>query len=136
MTTFTIIDDGTPVELQATIEHGRIRVTPAEVERALQWELKPEGFCLGPVCYPLPPDSDVATDAGIDIAGLAELIGRPAAIDTAEGAAYLGIPARERAQPLAFLSAPDFTLPDLNGTLHSLSDHRGKKVLLAAYASW
>ena len=136
MTTFTIIDDGTPAEVQATIDDGRIRVSPTEVERALQWELKPEGFCLGPVCYPLPPDSDVSTDAGIDIAGLAELIGRPAAIDTAEGAAYLGIPARERAQPLAFLSAPDFTLPDLEGNPHSLSDYRGKKVLLAAYASW
>ncbi|MBT5773929.1 MAG: redoxin domain-containing protein [Dehalococcoidia bacterium] len=136
MTTFTIIDDGTPAEVQATVEDGRIRVAPVEVECALQWELKPEGFCLGPVCYPLPPDSDVATDAGIDIAALAELIGRPAAIDTAEGAAYLGVPARERAQPLAFLSAPDFTLPDLAGTPHSLSDYRGKKVLLAAYASW
>ena len=26
--------------------------------------------------------------------------------------------------------------PDLEGKLHSLSDHRGKKVLLVAYASW
>ena len=32
--------------------------------------------------------------------------------------------------------APDFTLPDLAGHMHSLSDYRGKKVLLIAYASW
>ncbi len=30
-------------------------------------------------------------------------------------------------------TAPDFTLPDQNGTLHSLSDYRGKKVILYFY---
>ncbi len=29
--------------------------------------------------------------------------------------------------------APDFTLPDQNGTLHSLSEYRGKKVILYFY---
>ena len=29
--------------------------------------------------------------------------------------------------------APDFTLPDQNGTTHSLSDYRGKKVVLYFY---
>ena len=29
--------------------------------------------------------------------------------------------------------APDFTLPDQNGTTHSLSDYRGKKVILYFY---
>ena len=29
--------------------------------------------------------------------------------------------------------APDFTLPDQNGELHSLSDYRGKKVILYFY---
>jgi peroxiredoxin len=27
-------------------------------------------------------------------------------------------------------------LPDLSGRMHALSDFRGKKVLLVAYASW
>lgn len=30
-------------------------------------------------------------------------------------------------------TAPDFTLPDQNGELHSLSDYRGKKVILYFY---
>jgi peroxiredoxin len=34
------------------------------------------------------------------------------------------------------LDAPDFTLPDLTGAEHALSEHRGKKVLLATWASW
>ena len=48
----------------------------------------------------------------------------------------LGVSAEERAQALASLEAPDFTLPDLDGRPHSLSEHRGKKVFLVAYASW
>lgn len=33
-------------------------------------------------------------------------------------------------------SAPNFTLPDLNGVNHSLTDYLGKTVLLAFFASW
>ncbi len=31
---------------------------------------------------------------------------------------------------------PDFELPDLAGRMHTLVEHRGKKVLFIAYASW
>ncbi|TAK76433.1 MAG: redoxin domain-containing protein [Dehalococcoidia bacterium] len=34
------------------------------------------------------------------------------------------------------LDAPDFELPDLDGRMHRLSDRRGKKVVLALWASW
>lgn len=33
-------------------------------------------------------------------------------------------------------AAPDFVLPDLDGTLHSLSDYYGQPVVLAWFASW
>jgi cytochrome oxidase Cu insertion factor (SCO1/SenC/PrrC family) len=32
--------------------------------------------------------------------------------------------------------APDFTLADMEGKKYSLSDFRGKKVLLALWATW
>ena len=32
--------------------------------------------------------------------------------------------------------APDFTLPDLDGQQVSLSDYRGKRVVLFMWASW
>ena len=73
---------------------------------------------------------------GIELARRAQASGRPVAVDLDERAAYLGVTARERAAALASLEAPAFTLPDLGGRLHSLADHRGKKVLLVAYASW
>ncbi len=73
---------------------------------------------------------------GIELTKEAEAAGRPVAIDLDEGAAYLGVTASERSRRLASLEAPGFTLPDLDGRVHSLSDHRGKKVFLVAYASW
>jgi hypothetical protein len=48
----------------------------------------------------------------------------------------LGESAQQRAAALASLEAPDFTLPDVNGRMHRLSDYRGKKVLLVTWASW
>ena len=73
---------------------------------------------------------------GVARATRAETSGRPVAIDRGERAAFLGVSAAERAKTLSSLEAPDFTLPDLDGRLHSLSEQRGKKVLLVAYASW
>jgi hypothetical protein len=73
---------------------------------------------------------------GAELLKRAEAEGRPVAFDPDERAAYLGVTARARAEALASLEAPDFTFPDLDGRLHSLSEHRGKKVLLVAYASW
>jgi hypothetical protein len=63
---------------------------------------------------------------GIELAKRAETAGRPVAINRDERACYLGVSAAERAKALASLEAPDFTLPDLDGQLHTLS----------AYASW
>jgi hypothetical protein len=78
----------------------------------------------------------VAEAEGAVLAKRAEAAGRPVALDLDERAAYLGISASSRAKSLASLEAPDFTLSDLDGRMHSLSQHRGKKVLLVAYASW
>jgi hypothetical protein len=73
---------------------------------------------------------------GVARATRAQSSGRPVASDRDERAAFLGTSAAERAKTLSSLESPDFTLPDLDGRLHSLSEQRGKKVLLVAYASW
>jgi hypothetical protein len=133
---FTIIDAGRPAEVQASVDGQAIHLPSAAIERALGWELKPEGLCREGICMPLRPGGPAAGEDGLDLGQLAEALGRPLAVDLEERAAYLGAPARDRTAALASLQAPDFTLPDLEGRLHSLSDHRGKKVLLVAYASW
>jgi hypothetical protein len=73
---------------------------------------------------------------GIDLAAFARALDRPLALVLAEGVGVLGYSAAERGAQLASLEAPDFRLPDLQGRRHALSEHRGKKVLLIAYASW
>ena len=86
--------------------------------------------------FTLVDGDEVSTVAGSTIDALAAAGDRPLAIDREEGVAYLGVTARVRAERLATLEAPDFSLPDLEGRVHSLSEHRGQKVLLVAYASW
>jgi hypothetical protein len=84
----------------------------------------------------VPADAALETSGGVDLAAFAKLLDRPLALDLHERAAYLGVSAGERQRALRSLVAPDFTLPDLSGRPHRLSDHRGKKILLVAYASW
>lgn len=83
-----------------------------------------------------PPGSSGSTSAPgrIDLAAFAEYLGQPAVADAAHGVWAFG-PATSPAAPPS-VEAPDFTLPDLEGNMHSLTDYRGKKVLLYCWASW
>jgi hypothetical protein len=133
---FILIDGGREVPVAADSEGDSVRLAPAVVREALGWELKPEGLCRGAVCVPLRDRAALSDARGIDLAALARALDRPLALDVAEGAAALGHSAAERAARLATLEAPDFALPDLAGRAHCLSEQRGRKVLLIAYASW
>ena len=133
---FTVLDETRPTPVSAAVAGDTVRLAPAVLEAALGWSVKPDGLCRGAVCVPTRNSPDLVTADGIDHAGVAALLGRPLALDVAAGAAALGATASERASRLASLEAPDFTLTDVDGRIHSLSDHRGKKILLVAYASW
>jgi hypothetical protein len=130
-----LIDDGAAREVEAAVKDGRVRLAPAALA-ALGWELHPEGLCREGLCIPVPADAALETPEGVDLGTLARLLDRPLAVDVDERAAFLGVSARERQRALRSLVAPDFELPDLAGRHHRLSDQRGKKVLLVAYASW
>jgi hypothetical protein len=133
--TFTIIDAGVSCPVTAAIRDDCVRLSPAALRAVFGWELKREGLCKDDHCIPLGASNLVADD-GLDLVAFARLLSRPIATDIEARVAYLGASAAERAAQLASLHAPDFTLPDLDGQRHSLSDYRGKKVLLVAYASW
>ena len=133
---FTLIDEAHASTVQATIDGEGVRLSPDALRAALGWELKPEGLCKGAICVPVRGQRDLVNETGIDLVAFASLLARPLALDVSERVACLGASAADRSARLASLAAPDFTLPDLDGNLHSLSDHRGQKVLLVAYASW
>ncbi|MBI3837502.1 MAG: hypothetical protein HY288_06170 [Planctomycetia bacterium] len=133
---FTILDQWRPTTLNATLLADRVFVSAEVLSVATKWESKPEGFCCGGICLPNNKGEAVVTRQGIDLAGFAELIGRPLAVDIDERVAALGVSAQDRGAALGLLEAPDFTLPDLAGEPHSMSQFRGRKLLLAAFSSW
>ncbi len=133
---FTILDNGAESQVDAVVRQDTVWLSFNALKTALGWERKPEGLCQGDMCIPLEDEQDLLSDDGVDLAGLAELLTRPLALDPEARVAYLGEAARDQSAQLMSLRAPDFSLPDLDGKLHSLSDQRGRKVLLVAYASW
>ena len=112
------------------------------VKRLAGWELKPEGICRGDLCVPIPPgrESEFASKhdgaTWLNFSALADQMGKPWAGDAKNRVWYFGAEAAERGNALRSLEAPDFELPDLDGKLHRLSDYRGRKVFLLAWASW
>ena len=134
-TRFTIIDDGRATDVPVRIDGTDVVLDADALEQALGWHLTPEGLCRDAMCVPMPSGGAWGDDF-VALDEIARLLGRPLAVDLEERAAYLGVSSDDRASALASLQAPDFTLPDLDGRPHSLREHRGKKVLLVAYASW
>jgi hypothetical protein len=109
-----------------------------EFERATGWSLKPQGFCRGDICVPVPAGRTAEFVAGdaVNAAAFWRRMNNPVVHDAIGEVWVLGSSATDRSISLQSLEAPDFTLPDLAGTEHTLSEYRGKKVLLATWASW
>jgi len=111
----------------------------AAIEQATGWRWKPEGLCHGELCVPLPPvaaAAEVVRDGRLDLAAMWRRSGQPVVRDSASCHWVFGTGAAQRSAALATLQAPDFELPDLDGRGHRLSHYRGRKVLLATWASW
>ncbi len=107
------------------------------VTAATGWTLKPEGFCKGDICVPTPADAEnYVADGKVNVASFWRLMDRPAAASKDGDVWFLGEGATERNDALLSLEAPDFTLPDFSGKLHSLTDFRRQRVLLITWASW
>jgi hypothetical protein len=105
-----------------------------DAARVTGWTLKPQGMCRDDQCVPLP---STAVEAGrIDVEAFWRRLGNPVLCTDDRRTWVFGAGAVDRNAALAGLMAPDFTLPDVSGRPHTLSDLRGKKVLLVTWASW
>jgi hypothetical protein len=109
-----------------------------DLTAATGWKLETEGLCRDSVCVPIAAGTRdaLSRDGVVHVSELWRQLDRPVLHDAAHTTWMLGEAAADRARELASLQAPDFTLPDIEGKLHSLSDYRGKKVFLATWASW
>jgi hypothetical protein len=123
---------------EAEVSGEALWLPAREAETATGWAVKPQGLCRGEQCVPLPigREEELVRGARVNIAALWRHLGQPL-VRSARGHAWvLARSARDRVSALRSLEAPDFTLPDVAGRMHSLSDHRGQKVLLVTWASW
>lgn len=110
----------------------------ADLEQSSGWVLKPEGACLGEFCVPLPAarETEFLRGESFNLASFWRHLGRPVVHGDDGQTWLLGESDEALRSRLTSLQAPEFTLPDLEGRRHSLSDYRGTKVFLVAWASW
>jgi hypothetical protein len=131
----TIVSDEV-CTVAAVADEGRLLIDPDALPQAFGWEWKPEGLCRGNVCVPVRDRAKVLVGEKLDVGAVAAALGRLAVVDTDAGIAALALPKEARRRALREQQAPTFTLPDLDGVEHDLTDWRGTKKLLVAFATW
>jgi hypothetical protein len=134
--TATLVDCDRVTVVHATRADDTLLVDADDLARATGWTLKPEGLCRDDVCVPVRDRAALAHDRGIDVQAFAAALGRPVALEPAAAMAVIGDAPDAMGAQLASLTAPPFTLPDLDGNPVSLADFAGRKRLLIAWASW
>lgn len=124
----------TPTAEHEVAARDGLWMSPVDAEKVTGWNLKPEGMCRAELCVPLPASAVGVNE--VDVQAFWRKLGGPVVASEASDVWALGAPAGERNAALEGLQAPEFTLPDVDGTPRSLSELRGKKVFLATWASW
>lgn len=97
-------------------------------EAGTGWEIKPQGACKGEVCVPL-------GGGDFDVRTAAERLGMSIVSDEARGRHAIG-PESLGGRALTTAEAPDVTLRTLDGDEVRLSQFRGEKVVLVAWAPY
>jgi hypothetical protein len=134
MTPITVLSDDART-VDADLGESAVVIAETDLGAAIGWELTPEGLCQGDVCVPVRDRDSISAAGGLDLGAVAEALDRPFAVDSATAVAALGEPRQARRLTLGGQAAA-FTLPDLDGNLHTLEEWRGCKKLLVAFASW
>jgi hypothetical protein len=138
-----VIYDGIATEVAVAPNSSTdLWITTSDLTRATRFVIKPQGVCRDELCFPLPKArkaefvSRKGATTWFNLSEFAKLVRQPVVVDQKNGVWYFGVRDADQNGYLTSLEAPNFTLPDLNGRMHSLSDFRGKKVLLVTWASW
>ena len=135
MTQLTVIDESGSHSFEK-VGFGNLGVSANSFSHATGWTLKAEGLCKDEVCVPVSNTATMSDGVSIDVAEFARVTDRKTVIDAARNVVALGEQASARAEFMATLDAPNFTLPDINGKLVSLSDFTHRKKLILAWSSW
>ena len=139
----TVLYDDRVITVDRTLADPHdLWVVPADLLRVNGFELKPEGACLDELCVPVLQDRDSEMfvsrggQAWFNVSELARKLEQAYVADHEQGVWSFGEIPVTRSSFLRLAMAPDFELPNREGTLVRLSDFRGKKVLIITWASW
>jgi hypothetical protein len=137
MTATVLYEDRTVVAQDAREEAGHLWLSPAELEAATGWTLKPEGLCRGEACVPLPRHGSwTDADGRVDLTAFAERFKRPVVRDEERSIWGFGDSVGSRVEQVESGLAPGFELPDIHGGMHRLEDFLGRKVFLLSWGSY
>ena len=141
-----VIYDGEVFELGGSFKESKdLWMSLKDLTRVTKFVLKPQGVCREKLCYPIPKGrtrdflfntTKPKPTTWFNMSEFARLIHHPVAYDDAQSVWYFGAMPEQRNGYISSLMAPNFSLPDPKFQMHSLSDFRGKKVLLITWASW
>jgi hypothetical protein len=139
----TLIFDEKPTAVNVMLSESKdVWVTMKDLKLATRYVVKPQGICRDELCFPIPKNrkTQFVNKQGktewFNLSEFARLVKQPVAVDEKHAIYYFGARPDAQNAHLNTLEAPNFTLPDMNGKMHSLTDFRGKKVLLITWASW
>ncbi len=139
----TILSGGRTTTLRRGLVTGAdLWLSLPDLAPATGWQLKPEGVCRDEACIPVTAVlaeqilREADGETWFNLTAFARYVEQPVAYDPDARVWSFGPPAYEQQGRAMTGLAPDFTLPDVEGRLHALSDYRGQKVFLLTWASW
>ena len=133
---FTVLETNASQEIEIELRNDQLWIDANKLSNNLDWTLKPEGLCKDEICVPVREPNLLSEDNQINMTQFAKELNRPIVIELDKDVVFLGESATDRSAALYAHQAPDFELPDLDGNMHRLSEHFGKKLCLVVHASW
>ncbi len=139
----TVLSADRAVEIEATLaDPNDLWVHPDDLPKINGFVLKPEGACLDDICVPVQraENNDIYLERKgrpwFNVSELADRLQQPYVNDIDTNLWSFGAIPVQRQGFVREGLAPDFTLPDWHGNPVSLSDFKGKKIMLLTWASW
>ena len=132
MNVTVLYDDKLNIVEAAKTAGDDLWLAPSQLQDATGWKLEPQGLCKGDLC--VQTKHEWMDHGNVNLTAFAAHMGQPLVRE--DNAWAFGESLSQRHDSMYSLQAPDFTLPDLHGNLHSLSDYRGKKVFLFSWGSY
>jgi len=113
---------------------GALWVRKADLPRINDFQIKPEGACRADMCIPI--SKDMTHGDFFNLTAFAKKVRESVVVDSTSRVWSFGEIPAVRGSFLNSRIAPDISVPDRKGRVVSLTDFRGKKVLLFTWASW